>query len=782
MADLNWSIEKIVDCKGNDITTGGWVTISPMQGVGNTHASISVQPSEKYNDCETATVTISTGTGEKKYVTINRCNPQCNCDAIDFKPEVNIIPIGEDGGTVKVATYTMKYDCTDAYIGIVNTKSGCDYNIVNGTVYAVVGKNPSTTSDREFEYYVTYNGEKCNGGSQGGTYKGNFSQNKSIDKCEKENDCDNDISLDPEDFYVDYQGETKTISINASDCWEVRAQDVSYSDVIESITFNNDGTESYIKFLRNNTTSEDYIEGLVKYFFTNTVTGKECEKSITYSQYPNPNPPVDCDNCGVVYSDTLTVYNPIPYAYTQGGTKALAAFTVDSNCPKLSFWFAANPGSIIDQNKANKITAAQSGNKVTVLANYSPNGGSGSIINDNQTTAERSQEILCGVKGSSYPCLTIKLTQSGKPDTPTPGCECRISSFESTPNVDSNGKPTIRIFNLKDNGLCTSPNGAYIKYVFTGSYEGTTMVGCQYATLKTNAGLTIDVKDRSNPIVLAQGESITGTLSVYLSGCEDSTKSVENVVIGEQACSINVSCDFSNGGTLKGGLRYEVYGSGTEPITSYTLPNNYVIDTPVTIPIPEEYSSDEFTVKAKTIDSRYLKWNFDDATGVTCGSGAVIRVYRDNKLTIRACISEVSGQHTCYGTTRVIEPTEFTLKLSNIFNETVNPAASLSYKVNFNFYVTTCTDSSAHMVNGYYNFTGMTSNVISYINNNDPDFHIDTVGQYFALTNGSHRIVNVENVNISGYSYNREKDGYYNPNTHDLIKIEIIETIGQDCK
>ncbi len=40
MADLNWSIEKIVDCKGNDITTGGWVTISPMQGVGNTHASI----------------------------------------------------------------------------------------------------------------------------------------------------------------------------------------------------------------------------------------------------------------------------------------------------------------------------------------------------------------------------------------------------------------------------------------------------------------------------------------------------------------------------------------------------------------------------------------------------------------------------------------------------------------------------------------------------------------------------------------------------------------------
>ena len=528
MADLNWSIEKIVDCKGNDITTGGWVTISPMQGVGNTHASISVQPSEKYNDCETATVTISTGTGEKKYVTINRCNPQCNCDAIDFRPEVNIIPIGEDGGTVKVATYTMKYDCTDAYIGIVNTKSGCDYNIVNGTVYAVVGKNPSTTSDREFEYYVTYNGEKCNGGSQGGTYKGNFSQNRSIDKCEKENDCDNDISLDPEDFYVDYQGEIKTISINASDCWEVRAQDVSYSDVIESITFNNDGTESYIKFLRNNTTSEDYIEGLVKYFFTNTVTGKECEKSITYSQYPNPNPPVDCDNCGVVYSDTLTVYNPIPYAYTDGGTKALAAFTVDSNCQKLSFWFAANPGSIIDQNKANKITTAQSVNKITVLANYSPNGGSGSVINDNQTTAERSQEILCGVKGSSYPCLTIKLTQSGKPDTPIHvDCECRISSFESISNVDSNGTPTIRIFNLKDNGLCTSPTGGYVKYVFTGSYEGTTMVGCQYAALKTSAGLTIVVKDRSKPIVLAQGESITGTLSVYLSGCEDSTMQKE---------------------------------------------------------------------------------------------------------------------------------------------------------------------------------------------------------------------------------------------------------------
>lgn len=519
MADLTWSIEKIVDCKGRDITSGGWVTVTPTNGVGDTHASISVEPSTMYNDCETATITISTGTGEKKYVTINRCNPQCNCGAVNFTP-LEVAKIGEDGGKIPVATYKMDYGCSDAYLNIVG--GGCDYSVENETVYAIVGKNPSTTSEREFEYYVTYSGETC----PGSNFKGSFSQKKSVDKCELE-DCES-ISLDPEDFWVDYQGEIKTIYINASDCWEVRSQDTSYSDVIESITFNNNGTESYITFARNNTTSEEPRKGLIKYFLTNTVTGKECEKSITYSQYANPNPPVDCDNCGVVNEDSLTVYNPIPYAYTQGGTKTLASFTVDSNCPSLSFWFGTNGGSIIDASKVNKIFAYQSGNRVTVLANYSPGGGASSVINDNESTAERSQDILCGIRGSSYPCLTIKLTQSGKPDTPIHvDCECRISSFESTPNVDSNGKPTIRIFNLKDNGLCTSPTGGYVKYVFTGSHEGTTMVGCQYAALKTSAGLTIDVKNRSNPIVLAQGESITGTLYVYLSGCEDSTMQKE---------------------------------------------------------------------------------------------------------------------------------------------------------------------------------------------------------------------------------------------------------------
>ena len=111
---LKWSIENIIDCDGNDITTGSWVSINPMEGFGDTHASVSITPSEKYNDCQTATVTILTGTGDKKYVTINRCNPECNCDAIKFFPIELKNNIPASGGTVQVASYEMKYDCSDA--------------------------------------------------------------------------------------------------------------------------------------------------------------------------------------------------------------------------------------------------------------------------------------------------------------------------------------------------------------------------------------------------------------------------------------------------------------------------------------------------------------------------------------------------------------------------------------------------------------------------------------------------------------------------------------------
>ena len=432
MANLTWSIEKIIDCKGNDITSGGWVTITPTNGVGDTHASITVEPSTRYNDCETATITIATGTGEKKYVTVNRCNPQCDCNAIEFNPlEAETIgTIGEDGGTVKIANYSMKYGCTDAYMGIVNTKSGCDYNITNGEVYAIIGKNPSTTSDREFEYYVTYNGERCygDGTGGGGTYKGNFEQEKSTDPCEAE-DC-NSVSIDPEEKWVDYTGETVTVTINASDCWEVRETHDTFGGMIESVTFNKDMTESYIKISRNNTTSEDEREGHVKYTFINTVDGRICDDSsnglITISQYPNPNPPTSCGDCSIINAESLVVHELD--ASPSYGTKTLAEFDLNIDCPDVSFNFVAdrgNPSDIIIPANANRIVASQNGNTVEIKANC---GLSNGIINENTAAYERTQNIYCSIGTDPTYCLTIPISQYGKSAPPT-SCELVVDKI-----------------------------------------------------------------------------------------------------------------------------------------------------------------------------------------------------------------------------------------------------------------------------------------------------------------------------------------------------------------
>lgn len=499
MADLTWSIEKIVDCKGNDITSGGWVTVTPTNGVGDTHASISVEPSTMYNDCETATITISTGTGEKKYVTINRCNPQCDCNAIEFNPlsEEQIGIIGENGGTVPVATYTMKFGCNDAYMGIVNTKSGCDYNITNGTVYAIIGKNPSTTSEREFEYYVTYNGERCNGDDGKTTYKGNFEQDKSVDPCENE-DC-NSVSISPQEKWVDYTGETVTVTINASDCWEVREEHDSFGGMIESVTFNKDMTESYIKISKNNTTSEDPREGHVKYTFVNTVDGRVCDDSsnalITISQYVNPNPPVSCDDCGIIDLNSLTAYTlEASYPASAGGSKMIGKFNIDSDCDSAKFWFAANPGTpsdIINTNKANQIFASVSRGVVTVLANYAPNGGSGGIINDNDSTNKRSQPILCGVlPDRTRPCLTIPIEQKGKSVTPTVNCKIDYSSIVFKCVDDTQ---TI-VFNVKKSSSSSSCQQLTLVY----SIEGTEYSGELYVSKSMYEGIPIEVQLEPN--------------------------------------------------------------------------------------------------------------------------------------------------------------------------------------------------------------------------------------------------------------------------------------------
>jgi hypothetical protein len=155
-------------------TDNGWVRIHPMSGKGNTKAQVSVDPSSYWYDCKEAVVTISAETGDKKYITINRCNPECNCDAVGFSARTITDKVKAAGQIIETADYEMKYCCDGKNsIGLVNTDAYCDYYFeetvdeddpckITGVVKADVKENTNTDSERFFSYYVTYNGVRCN--------------------------------------------------------------------------------------------------------------------------------------------------------------------------------------------------------------------------------------------------------------------------------------------------------------------------------------------------------------------------------------------------------------------------------------------------------------------------------------------------------------------------------------------------------------------------------------------------------------------------------------------
>ena len=92
MADesLKWIIEKITYCDNKTQVSGFdggptdefWVKVTNTGGTGEAQTQIEIKPSQLHNACQTAVISISASTDEKKYVTVERCNPECNCDAI----------------------------------------------------------------------------------------------------------------------------------------------------------------------------------------------------------------------------------------------------------------------------------------------------------------------------------------------------------------------------------------------------------------------------------------------------------------------------------------------------------------------------------------------------------------------------------------------------------------------------------------------------------------------------------------------------------------------------
>ena len=517
MADndsIKWSIEQIIDCNGNDITTGGWVSITPMEGVGDAHASISVTPSENYNDCQTATITILTGTGEKKYVTINRCNPECNCDSVIFNP-LTVDTISENGGTVPVATYAMKYGCSDAYIDIVNKEAACRYQFSNGTVYAVVDKNESTTSSRDFAYYITYNGDNCGKG-------GSFSQKRSESKCEKDIDCSVIDVTNAGSNQMSWNETSITFRIaGVSECWTLK-------DIGEYSGYNFKYTITGDEVMITVDVNDDY-NSEKKYKFTFIFENSYTEIPVTCNVDTDEiiqgvKPYVQtCESCADIQIQKIypqKVYEEFGSEGTNGENQRFGEF---STACYPSGGFNVIRTSSYGTNFVSNVKLVPS---TTTNTHFVLTG----VVAKNTSESSRKEVYQIQLKNGEICSTLFGIEQEGAQPEPET-CECEITGASLSKSVD-NGKAEIRIYNLVDNGKCddyAASHGlsAKVNYLYSGDYTGNKTAYLPYSSLKTSAGKAFVVMEEG----FAQGKSITGTLTIELAGCPNSKITFENVVI-----------------------------------------------------------------------------------------------------------------------------------------------------------------------------------------------------------------------------------------------------------
>ena len=449
MADnnsLSWEIEKIEDCKGNNMINDGWVKINPMSGKGNTNAQVSVTPSLYWNDCKEAIVTISASTGDKKYITINRCNPECNCDAVIFMPETNIDVFDSTGGTQTIAKYIMKYCCDGKNsLSLVNVDGECDYEfteIVNtedvcdikGEIKAIVGENESTINNKSFSYYVTYNGVRCN---QLPLFENAFTQERTISPCE-ETTCPT-ATIEGADNVVQQPGGQKRVifsdEYNVLGCWEIT--NVIDNNGNSGFNYGEGPNNTLLLFFDEN---ESYFEKEYDFTFVliNNIKGEECDihadKVIIQKAKIKPIIPT-CDTCQDVNIGNINE-KTLP-SVTNRSTQTYSIVDLDAECKPNSMRFMHNNGAKIIKNMNNLFVIGE----INVITPYTN-------INDNTSKYSRDEIIEYYVNNETIPCGTFTLHQKG---TEVIGCSIDV---ESVTAICSNQNQHLEITAKKSDAQC----------------------------------------------------------------------------------------------------------------------------------------------------------------------------------------------------------------------------------------------------------------------------------------------------------------------------------------
>ena len=163
MAKFSWTLKKIEDCSGNDITTNGWVTVSPTSGDElKDGPKITVREATKETDCQTATVILSLSNGEKEYINVSRCVPECKCSDVKFTASTTTTASSDASSSFVLGKISVREDCRK-YVnistdGVVLCDATIDYSKTNNNLTAKVNENPYIDS-RTGYYRILFKGE-----------------------------------------------------------------------------------------------------------------------------------------------------------------------------------------------------------------------------------------------------------------------------------------------------------------------------------------------------------------------------------------------------------------------------------------------------------------------------------------------------------------------------------------------------------------------------------------------------------------------------------------------
>ena len=518
MADieLTWKVEKIEYCDGvvqesgfdSEPTDTNWVKINPYTGTGEANSSITVKPSNLHDACEDAVITISASTGDKRQVTINRCNPECNCDSIaSFLPS-QVSEINADGDTVKVADFSMNYGCDYKGIELVNTGSGCRYEVTETTVNAIVDANPSHTNSRTFSYYVTYNGKKCDK-IQGGT----FSQARSILPCETATTCP-DLDVPGADSEIGSDGGQKQVTFDFhgnNDCWRV----TNVTDkVYGSNGFNFEPVNATMGLLifAANDTYEEKKYNLV-FEFVNDVASSSCTKSASTITVKAKEFVPTCETC----ADANISENITPKLLRQQGYSTavpIASFTASCN-PGFSVSTAGGDDIII--NNTQMVTKGTGTNEFYVLAAYN--------INNNAKDKTQNIKLMVG----NEECKRFTITQPGTGETPTVDCKIDEPTVKIVPQCINNAQSLI-ISAKKNNSKCSTQTLVY-EIVGTSATGEVSVRSTSISQVPSTISPSVEAGEYTVKWHNKYDDSNSGETSVDISSCTASEKAKVRVMI-----------------------------------------------------------------------------------------------------------------------------------------------------------------------------------------------------------------------------------------------------------